>query len=41
MSLKAPQGAWEPGEIRARFSAYANALIHPGNIRWNRLFHIF
>jgi len=41
MSLKAPQGAWEPGEIRERFLAYANALFHPGNVRWNRLFHIF
>ena len=41
MSLKAPQGAWEPGEIRARFMAYASALFHPGNIRWKRLFHTF
>jgi signal peptidase I len=41
MSLKAPQGAWEPGEIRARFLAYASAIFHPGNIRWKRLFHTF
>jgi signal peptidase I len=41
MSLRAPSGAWEPGQIRERFFAYANALIHPGTVRWKRLFHIF
>jgi signal peptidase I len=41
MSLDAPLGAWEPGEIRARFLAYANAVIHPGTVRWKRLFRIF
>jgi signal peptidase I len=40
MSLEAPRDAWN-GDIRARFSAYANAVIHPGTVRWRRLFHIF
>jgi signal peptidase I len=41
MSLNAPQDAWEPGQIRERFFAYANALLHPGVVRWRRLFHTF
>jgi signal peptidase I len=41
MSLKTSGDAWEPGEIRARFFAYADAIIHPGNIRWKRLFRTF
>lgn len=40
MSLDAPEDAWN-GNIGARFLAYANALIHPGTIRWRRLFHVF
>ena len=40
MSLDAPKDAWN-GDIGARFLAYANALIHPGTIRWRRLFHLF
>jgi signal peptidase I len=40
MSLEAPRDAWN-GDIRARFLAYANAIIHPGTVRWRRLFHIF
>ena len=40
MSLEAPKDAWN-GDIGARFLAYANALIHPGTIRWRRLFHVF
>jgi len=30
MSLNAPADAWEPGQIRERFFAYANAILHPG-----------
>jgi signal peptidase I len=41
MSLKAGQDAWEPGQIRERFLAYANAIIHPSTVRWSRLFRIF
>jgi len=40
MSLDAPRDAWN-GDIAARFEAYANALIHPGTVRWRRLFHVF
>jgi signal peptidase I len=40
MSLDAPKDAWN-GNIGARFLAYANALIHPGTVRWRRLFHVF
>ncbi len=41
MSLDAPSDAWEPGEVRERFFAYANAVLHPGVVRWKRLFHTF
>jgi signal peptidase I len=41
MSLDAPQDAWEPGQIRERFFAYANGIIHPSTVRWHRLFHFF
>jgi signal peptidase I len=41
MSLNASQDAWEPGQIRERFLAYANAILHPGIVRWNRIFHTF
>ncbi len=40
MSLDAPRDAWN-GDIVARFEAYANAVIHPGTVRWRRLFHLF
>ena len=38
LSLDAPSEAWQPGHIRERLSAYGTALLHPGHIRWNRLF---
>ena len=41
MSLNASSDAWETGEIRERFFAYANALLHPSTVRWNRLFRTF
>ena len=41
MSLDASPDAWQPGQIRERFLAYARAVLHPGEIRWNRLFHTF
>jgi signal peptidase I len=41
MSLNVSQDAWEPGNIRLRFLAYASALIHPSIVRWNRLFRTF
>ena len=33
--------AWEPGHIGERFGTYLNALVHPSEIRWKRLFHTF
>lgn len=48
LSIDAPKGpdevrtqAWEPGHLTERFEAYASVLIHPGRVRWNRLFHFF
>jgi len=41
MSLDAPPDAWEPGQLRERFFAYANGIIHPSTVRWSRLFHFF
>ena len=41
MSLNASPDAWQPGQISERFLAYLNGVIHPGTIRWRRLFHIF
>lgn len=38
MSLNASSDAWEPGQIRERFMAYAHAVFHPSEIRWRRLF---
>jgi signal peptidase I len=38
-SVTAPD-AWEPGQFAERFLAYANAIIHPGTVRWKRLFHV-
>jgi signal peptidase I len=41
MSLDASPSAWDSGQIRERFLAYANALVHPGTVRWKRLFRLF
>jgi signal peptidase I len=41
MSLDASPQAWESGQIRERFFAYANALLHPSEVRWKRLFTTF
>ena len=41
MSLDVSADAWEPGQIRERFLAYASALIHPSIVRWKRLFRTF
>jgi len=41
MSIEAPEDVWEPGHVGERFETYLNAVIHPGEIRWKRLFHIF
>jgi signal peptidase I len=41
MSLKANPEAWDTGQIRERFFAYANAILHPSTVRWKRLFRTF
>jgi signal peptidase I len=41
MSLDASPDAWEPGQVRERFLAYGNAVLHPNKIRWKRLFTTF
>jgi len=41
MSIDAPEEVWEPGHIGERFGTYLAALIHPQEVRWRRLFHIF
>jgi len=41
MSLDAPNEAWQPGQLKERFLAYANALLHPRMVRWGRLFVTF
>jgi len=41
MSLNVSPDAWEPGQIRERIFAYANALLHPSIVRWKRIFRTF
>jgi signal peptidase I len=41
MSIDTPSESWGSGTIGDRISAYANALIHPSEIRWRRLFRLF
>lgn len=41
MSIDAPEEAWEPGHIGERFATYINALVHPREVRWKRLFSTF
>jgi signal peptidase I len=41
MSIDAPEDVWNPGHFAERFETYFRAIIHPGEIRWKRLFHIF
>jgi signal peptidase I len=38
MSIEAPGAVWEPGHVGERFETYLSAVIHPGKIRWSRLF---
>jgi signal peptidase I len=41
MSIDAPEEVWDPGHIGERFLTYLAVFIHPGEVRWGRLFHIF
>jgi signal peptidase I len=40
MSVDAPEEAWN-GNLGSRFLAYAEAVLHPGRVRWKRLFETF
>jgi len=41
MSIDTPSDPWGSGAVSDRVSAYANALIHPSEVRWRRLFRLF
>lgn len=42
MSIRAPNDdVWEPGHMGARLGTYLSILIHPSEMRWNRLFRTF
>jgi signal peptidase I len=41
MSVQASEDAWQPGQVRERFYAYANAVLHPRLVRWRRLLKTF
>ena len=41
MSINARDEVWEPGHIGERFATYVNAMIHPSEVRWHRLFETF
>lgn len=41
MSVQANEDAWQPGQVRERIYAYANALLHPRLVRWRRLLTTF
>jgi len=41
MSIDSSSEPWGSGAIFDRIAAYANALVHPSEIRWRRLFHLF
>jgi signal peptidase I len=41
MSIDGSSESWDSGAIFDRLSAYANALIHPSEVRWRRLFRLF
>ena len=41
MSIDAPEEVWDPGHVGERFETYLRAIVHPSEVRWKRLFHIF
>jgi signal peptidase I len=41
MSIDAPEEVWDPGHVPERFETYLKVFIHPGEVRWRRLFHTF
>jgi signal peptidase I len=41
MSIDTPAEPWGSGAISDRIAAYANAVLHPSEVRWRRLFRLF
>ena len=41
MSIDAQREVWEPGHIQERVKTYLAAMVHPGEVRWRRLFQTF
>ena len=41
MSIRAREDVWQPGHIAERMETYLSVFIHPGEVRWNRIFHGF
>jgi signal peptidase I len=41
MSIDAPEETWNPGHIRDRMLTYASIFVHPGIVRWRRIFKMF
>lgn len=41
MSIEAPEEVWDAGHIGDRFLTYLKVFIHPGEVRWKRLFRRF
>jgi signal peptidase I len=41
MSIDASGDAWDPGHIGERMATYASVFIHPGTVRWRRIFKVF
>jgi signal peptidase I len=41
MSIDSSSEPWDSGAIGDRVSAYANAVLHPNEVRWRRLFRLF
>jgi hypothetical protein len=41
MSIDAPEETWNPGHISDRMKTYAGVFLHPGIVRWRRIFKMF
>ncbi len=41
MSIDAPGEAWDPGHFGDRLATYGKILVHPGIVRWRRIFKMF
>ena len=41
MSINARESVWQPGHMGERLETYLSIFVHPGEVRWKRLFHSF